>query len=511
MSSVSASVKKMSSQVSKSYSKHMLKNKNVNFGVIGLLVLLVVLTPVMPNNVLSLLKSNVVRVVMIVAICLICLVDPIKALLLAILFVVAVQKLNSSKLVAEVPVPVDSVPEPVKVEEQPVDVSPEENKILNLSGNNLNNVVDVNNIDLENINDVDAAPSNNLNNVVDNNVDNVDNVVSLNDISNNVQNELANNVANNVAANNIANNVVLNDVANNVAVNNVANNVVNEVLGNNVAVNNVANNVVSEVVGNDVVGNNVNDLELNNLSNLSNNMNVLSEADNIAADIIGVNNRKARGHEAINGYNSDELINANKIGSNLLMDGTPGYELVSDDKLTGKYSDGILPSSNMALNMAPLEPANNNVAANNVAVDHAAVGANNTNNLIEKNPFPGNNLNLVKPHVEATLDVSGFNSLANKYHQVGGVLKEGFQSQNDVNTVSNTVEEKEVVVPQNLLFTTPEQLKKAQDRSITCDGKPNNAPIKSADVMHSAQGYGNEITGYNKYGASAINYLCVDK
>ena len=508
MSSVSASVKKMSSQVSKSYSKHMLKNKNVNFGVIGLLVLLVVLTPVMPNNVLSVLKSNVVRVVMIVAICLICLVDPIKALLLAILFVVAVQKLNSSKSVAEVPVPVDSVPEPVKVEEQPVDVSPEENKILNLSGNNLNNVVDVNNIDLENINDVDAVPSNNLNNVVDNNVDKVDNVVSLNDISNNVKNELANNVANNVAANNVANNLVLNDVA------------------NNVAVNNVANNVVNEVVGNNVVGNNVNDLELNNLSNLSNNMNVLSEADNIAADIIGVNNRKVRGHEAINGYNSDELINANKIGSNLLMDGTPGYELVKNDKLTGKYNDNILPNSNMALNMAPLEAANNNVAANNVAannvaannvaannlaVDHAAVGANNTNNLIEKNPFPGNNLNLEKPHVKATLDVSGYNNLADKYHQVGGVLKEGFQSQNDVNTVSNSVEEKEVVVPQNLLFTTPEQLKKAQDRSITCDGKPNNAPIKSADVMHSAQGYGGEITGYNKYGASAINYLCVDK
>ena len=31
MSSVSVSVKKMCSQVSKSYSKHILKNKNVNF------------------------------------------------------------------------------------------------------------------------------------------------------------------------------------------------------------------------------------------------------------------------------------------------------------------------------------------------------------------------------------------------------------------------------------------------------------------------------------------------
>ena len=54
-------------------------------------------------------------VVMIVAIRLICLVDPLKPLLAT--FVVAVQKLNSSKLVAEVPVPLIVSPT-VCVEEQ---------------------------------------------------------------------------------------------------------------------------------------------------------------------------------------------------------------------------------------------------------------------------------------------------------------------------------------------------------------------------------------------------------
>ena len=56
---------------------------------------------------------------------------------------------------------------PIKVEEQPINVSSENNKILNLTGNNLNNIINVNDIDIENINDVDALPSsNNVNNVV---------------------------------------------------------------------------------------------------------------------------------------------------------------------------------------------------------------------------------------------------------------------------------------------------------------------------------------------------------
>ena len=125
MSSVSVSLKKMSNNISKSYSRNMIKNQNVNYGVIGLLVLLIIVTPVVPVNALSVLKSNAVRIVLIVAICAICLMDPIKALLLAILFVVAIQRLNSEQAPLEPPVPVDSVPEPIKVEEQPINVSSE--------------------------------------------------------------------------------------------------------------------------------------------------------------------------------------------------------------------------------------------------------------------------------------------------------------------------------------------------------------------------------------------------
>jgi len=454
----------MSNNVSKSYTRHLVKNQNVNYGVIGLLVLLIIVTPLAPVNVLVLLKNNVVRVAMIVLICVVCLVDPIKALLLAILFVVAIQRLNSATPPANnVPVPVDSVPEPVKGEEQPVDISPEENKILNLSGNNLNNVINVDNIDIENINDVDALPVNNVDNVVDNNVDNVNNIVALN-----------NNNANNAVANN-------------------------------------------------VVANNVDDLQLNNVSNLVNNMDVLSEADNIAADIIGVNNRNARSHDSLNGYNEKELINVNRINeSNLLMDGTPEYNLVNNNKLAGEYSDNVMPNNERSLNMAPVNAANNNVA-NNVANNNAAnnVGPNNTNNLINRNPYPGNNLNLEKPHVAASLDVSGYNTQDVQYLQVGGVLQEGFQNEpeennanNENNNVaSNASNASNVVVPQNLLFTSSDQLKKAQDRGITCDGKPNNAPVTSGNVMFSAQGYGHEsgISGFNESGASAINFLCVDK
>ena len=41
----------------------MIKNQNVNYGVIGLLVLLIIVTPVVPVNALSVLKSNAVRIV----------------------------------------------------------------------------------------------------------------------------------------------------------------------------------------------------------------------------------------------------------------------------------------------------------------------------------------------------------------------------------------------------------------------------------------------------------------
>ena len=505
MSSVSVSLKKMSNNVSKSYTRHLVKNKNVNYGVIGLLILLIIATPLVPVNVLALLKNNVVRVALIVLICVVCLIDPIKALLLAILFVVAIQRLHSVRAPANnAPVPVDSVAEPVKVEEQPVNISREENKILNLSGNNLNNVINVDNLDIENINDVDALPAN------VNNVANVDNVANVNNVAN------VDNVDNVDNVNNVIN------------VDNVDNNVEN--VDNVVSLN---NNNVSNNVANNVVANNVDDLQLNSVTNLSNNMNVLSNADNIAADVIGVNNRNARSHNSISGYNQNELINVNRINeSNLLMDGTPEYNLVNNNKLSGEYSNNVIPNNERCLNMAPVNANNvanndNNVANNDNNVANDNVGPNNTNNLINKNPYPGNNLNLERPHVPASLNVDGYNNQAVKYLQVGGVIQEGFQNEtpenaanNAANNVANNVAnnaannaDNSVVVPQNLLFTSSDQLRKAQDRGIKCDGKPNNAPVVSGNVMFSAQGYGHEsgISGYNKYGASAINYLCVDK
>ena len=75
------------------------------------------------------------------------------------------------------------------------------------------------------------------------------------------------------------------------------------------------------------------------------------------------------------------------------------------------------------------------------------------------------------------------------------------------NNNNNNVEK----LPQSLLFTSPNQLQNAQDRSVYCEGSKNNEPIRSANNLHSAQGYNlpGNINGYNKYGANAINYLCV--
>ena len=76
-----------------------------------------------------------------------------------------------------------------------------------------------------------------------------------------------------------------------------------------------------------------------------------------------------------------------------------------------------------------------------------------------------------------------------------------------MNKSNNNVE----VLPQSLLFTSAEQLQNIQDRSVYCDGTKSNEPIVSSPDSHSAQGYNlpGNINGFNKYGAEAINYLCV--
>ena len=62
-----------------------------------------------------------------------------------------------------------------------------------------------------------------------------------------------------------------------------------------------------------------------------------------------------------------------------------------------------------------------------------------------------------------------------------------------------------------LAYSTHEQLRKAQDRRVLCEGKPNNMPVQAYDGVLSAQGYGVEspVTGFNEYGHKTINNLCV--
>ena len=76
----------------KSYNKVINKNESVSYVIIALLIVLIVCIQFIPTNVLAFLNNSVVRLILITLICLLCLVDPVKALLCAIAFVVAIQK-----------------------------------------------------------------------------------------------------------------------------------------------------------------------------------------------------------------------------------------------------------------------------------------------------------------------------------------------------------------------------------------------------------------------------------
>ena len=74
------------------------KSVNVSYLVSGLLIVYAVLVaPMLPVKSLNFLKHTWVRVVLIILISLVCLVSPVNALLLAICFVVTLQRLSSSK------------------------------------------------------------------------------------------------------------------------------------------------------------------------------------------------------------------------------------------------------------------------------------------------------------------------------------------------------------------------------------------------------------------------------
>ena len=58
----------------------------------GILILIAIFVPMMPNNVVSIVKNIYVRLVLMLLIVCVCLIDPINALLLAIIFILAIQR-----------------------------------------------------------------------------------------------------------------------------------------------------------------------------------------------------------------------------------------------------------------------------------------------------------------------------------------------------------------------------------------------------------------------------------
>ena len=94
------------------------------------------------------------------------------------------------------------------------------------------------------------------------------------------------------------------------------------------------------------------------------------------------------------------------------MDGTSGYELNNTDKLRGPYRNNIAPNNSASLRGGPFVAvdSNNNVASsNNQQINNFQVNGYNSNNLITKNPFPGNNTNFQVEPQQAELNVPGYN------------------------------------------------------------------------------------------------------
>jgi hypothetical protein len=61
----------------------------------GILILIAISVPMMPKNVVSIVKNIYVRLVLMILIVGVCLIDPINALLLAIIFILAIQRYQS--------------------------------------------------------------------------------------------------------------------------------------------------------------------------------------------------------------------------------------------------------------------------------------------------------------------------------------------------------------------------------------------------------------------------------
>lgn len=92
---VKANMNKVMKKIKSEFNEKILQNI-----VSGILILIAIFVPMMPKNVVSSVKNIYVRIVLMILIVGVCLIDPINALLLAIIFILAIQRyqsLNKSK------------------------------------------------------------------------------------------------------------------------------------------------------------------------------------------------------------------------------------------------------------------------------------------------------------------------------------------------------------------------------------------------------------------------------
>jgi len=183
------------------------------------------------------------------------------------------------------------------------------------------------------------------------------------------------------------------------------------------------------------------------------------------------------------------------VNDSLLLGDLPNYKLKADNTYTGEYSDNV--NSYNDKNLIKVNPYKNKCSCINKCSCKNR-GSCNIGNVISEG------------FTDSNSDIS-INSIMN--NSINNV--DNSESHNLVNSINNIINSENGVeinneIPKNLLFTSSEQLNSAQSRSINNE---NREPVRSSENMLSAQGYGSNsgIVGFNEYGASAINYLCVDK
>jgi hypothetical protein len=506
---------KSASNLSKNYDRMVSKNNSVRIGVLGILILYCVLVvPMLSLENLRFLENNVARIVLILVISLLCLLDPVLSIILAICFVVTLHRLNVLRNKA------------VVVNNSEVrNIVNNSNNIVNNNNNNANNVAN-NNDGLLNDSDLDSN-----NNVVNNN--NVNNVPVNNAPVNNavVNNSLLNNAVS-VNNNNPNNLDYLNDNMN--VLTDTDNSAANVVNVNERHSRNIQNNIggLSEVENAGVIGNHLlmDDTDGYNL----NNTNKLRGPyrNNVMPD----NSSGLRGgpFTAVNSNDNVNQTNNNQQINNFQVNSYNSNNLITKNPFPGQNTNFQVEPQRAELNVPGFnhdEPEQLVINNNNNTVEQLSVNIPNNAEGFHGhvNEHARHKEHFIVPNKEEFNDNNGLNSLnnivnlaSNNNSNVNGTLNNvlnnaeqqlvGNNNQVAINNImKNNVANNLENVPQNLLFTSSDQLQSAQDRSVYCEGTKNNQPILSADGSHSAQGYNlpGDVNGFNQYGAEAINYLCV--